>query len=201
MIRGKGEEAEFAGKSASFTWLRVEDAVKYHLQVAGDADFSSLIEERPDHAAITYTTGALDYGAYYFRISSVAADGYQAGWRTLPFRLVPPPPTPSLEKPTMSGKEVLLTWRDLGEGITYHFQMAKDPEFNEIIIDRRLDKPVITLQRPQVKGVYYVRTSSIDRKMREGGFSVPQTFEIRGRAYLAAVSGAIVVLGALLLIP
>lgn len=201
MIQGQGNEAEFIGKSAPFTWLKVKDAVGYHLQVARDAAFTSVIEEKPDYTGITYKTGALDYGAYYFRISSIAADGYQAGWRTLPFRLVPPPPTPSLEKPRMSGKEVLLTWRDLGEGITYHFQMAKDPKFNEVLVDRKLDKPLITLQKPKDKGVYYVRTSSIDRKMREGEFSPSQTFEVRGRAYLAAVGGAIVVLGALLLIP
>ncbi len=201
MIQGQGDEAEFIGKSVPFTWLKVRDAEKYHLQVARDAAFASVIEEKPDYTGLTYTTGALDYGGYYFRISSITADGYQAGWRTLPFRLVPPPPTPSLEKPKMSGQEILLTWRDLGEGITYHFQMAKDPEFNEIIVDRKLDKPVITLQKPKDKGVYYVRTSSIDRKMREGEFSPSQTFEIRGRAYLAAVGGAIVVLGALLLIP
>ncbi len=201
MIQSQGDEAEYIGKSAPFTWLKVEDAVKYHLQVANDAGFTSVVEEKPDYTAITYKTPTLDYGAYYFRISSVAADGYQAGWRTFPFRLVPPPATPSLEKPKMSRKEILLTWRDLGEGITYHFQMAKDPEFKEIIVDRKLDKPVITLQKPKDKGVYYVRTSSIDRKNREGEFSPSQTFQVRGRAYLAAIGGAVVVLGALLLIP
>jgi hypothetical protein len=201
MIQGQGDEAEFIGRSAPFRWLNVKDAVKYHLQVAGDAAFTAVIEEKSDHTAITYKTGTLDYGAYYFRISSIAADGYQAGWRTLPFRLVPPPPTPSMEKPKMGRNEIVLTWRDLGIGITYHFQMAKDPEFNEVIVDKRLDRPEITLQKPKDKGVYYVRTSSIDRKMREGEFSPSQTFEIRGRAYLAAIGGAIVVIGALFLIP
>lgn len=179
MIQLKGDEAEFIGKTAQFTWLKVKDAVMYHIQVAQDNGFAVLKEEKTNHKGESYKTGTLDYGTYYFRISSIAQDGYEAGWsETLPFRLVPPPPAPPLDKPTASEKEILFKWRNLGEGITYHFEMAKDAEFKEILVNKKLDKPEITVEKPKDPGVYYVHTSSIDRKDREGEFSPPQSFEI-----------------------
>jgi hypothetical protein len=57
--------------------------------------------------------------------------------------------------------------------------MAGDAEFKVLLADEILDKPMITLQRPEHAGTYYVRTSSIDAKGYEGSFSKPQSFEIK----------------------
>ena len=201
LIQTKGNEAEFMSRTGRFTWLKVEDAVMYHLQVAQDSQFSLLKEERLDHKGESYETGVLDYGTYYFRISSIAADGYEAGWsETIPFRLIPPPPAPPLEKPTVGEKEIALQWRSLGGDITYHFQMAKDAEFRGILVDEKLDKPEVTLQKPKDSGTYYVRTSSIDGKGREGDFSAPQSFEVKKRFPYRVLGGIAAAIGLILLI-
>lgn len=200
-IQTKGDEAEFMGRTGRFTWLKVEDAVMYHLQVAQDSEFTVMKEERPDQKGESYETGVLDYGTYYFRISSVAADGYVAGWsETVPFRLIPPPPAPPLGKPTVGKTEVALQWRSLGEGITYHFQMAKDGEFKEILLDKKLDKPEVTLQKPKEPGAYYVRTSSIDEKGCEGDFSASQSFEVKKRFPYGVAGGIAAAIGLILLL-
>ena len=201
LIQMQGNEAEFISKTAQFTWLRVKDAAMYHVQVAQDSGFTVIKEEKLDYKGESYETGALGYGAYYFRISSIAADGYEAGWsETLPFRLIPPPPAPPLDKPTVSKKEVFLKWRNLGEGITYHFQMAKDAEFKETLVDKKLDKPEVTLQKPKKPGVYYVHTSSIDRKNREGEFSAPQSFEVEKEFPYGVLGGIAAAIGLILLL-
>jgi hypothetical protein len=201
LIQVKGDEAEFIGKTAPFTWLKVKDAAMYHVQVARDRGFVSMLEEVKDHKDESFTTRSLDYGIYYFRISSIAADGYEAGWsQTLPFRLIPPPPAPPLDKPTVGDKEISLKWRNLGEGIAYHFQMAKNPEFKEILVDKRLDKSEITVEKPKEPGIYHVRTSTIDKKDREGEFSPPQSFEVeRGFPY-GVLGGVAAAVGLILLI-
>ena len=126
LIQLKGDDAEFIGNTGRFTWLKVKDAVMYHIQVAEDSGFTRMKEEKKDFQGEAYTTPSLEYGTYYFRISSIAADGYEAGWsETLPFRLVVPPPAPALDKPAVNGKEIFLRWRNLGDGVTYHFQMQK----------------------------------------------------------------------------
>ncbi|MCX5816496.1 MAG: FecR domain-containing protein [Proteobacteria bacterium] len=199
-IQIKEDDAEFIGKSAEFKWLKVKDAAKYHVQIAEDKDYTRIKEEQKDYRTEAYKTGILDYNTYYFRVSSIAEDGYEGGWsNTVTFRLIPPPPAPQLEKPEVDKKSISLKWRNLGEETTYHFQMSDDEIFKTTLIDEKLQKPEITLQRPKDPGTYYVRTSSIDKKGREGDFSAPQSFEIeRGFPYMQF--GIIGALGILLLL-
>jgi hypothetical protein len=104
-------------------------------------------------------------------------DDYEgAASDVMSFTIIPPPP--SVENPKVDEKGIRIRGRNLGEGITYHFQMSPDSEFKNILIDEKPDTPLITLQKPENTGIYFVRTSSIDAKGREGDFSLPQSFEI-----------------------
>jgi hypothetical protein len=197
LMQLKGDEAEFIGKNPEFKWLKVKDAAAYHIQVALDSSFSVIKEEKTRYEGESFKTGTLDYGVYYFRISSIAADGYEAGWAETPFRLIPPPPAPPLDKPAVSDKEIFLKWRSVGEGITYHFQMAKDVDFKEILVDKKVDKPEVTLEKPKEPGAYHVRTSSIDKKNREGEFSPSQSFEVE-RGFPYGALGGIGIIGLIL---
>ena len=172
--------AEYREKSLACNWLAVKDAAAYHMQIAGDHAFSQIVEERPALARTTYETRELDYGNYYFRIRSVAEDGYEGAWSdTITFAVVPPPPSPPIEPPEVDKKEMHIRWQDLGEGMSYHFQMAKDQDFTAVLIDRRLEKPEIVIQKPEEPGKYYIRVSAIDSKGYEGSFAKPQSFTIK----------------------
>ena len=98
---------------------------------------------------------------------------------TLSFNIIPPPPSPPVEKPEIGDKELRVRWRHLGDGITYHVQMAKDQAFKEVLIDEKLTKPEITFAKPSDAGTYYIRTSAIDTHGYEGDFSEPQSFEVQ----------------------
>ncbi|MCX5813313.1 MAG: FecR domain-containing protein [Proteobacteria bacterium] len=200
LIQSKGDEVEFIGKSAEFIWLKVKDASKYHLQVASDRNFVSILEEKRDYTKESYKTGTLEYNNYYFRISSIGDDGYEAGWSdTLPFRLIPPPPFPQLDKPKVDEKEIYLKWRNLGKGITYHFQIANDADFKGILLDKKIDKSEIAFEKPADPGIYHVRTSSIDTKGREGDFSPSQSFEVE-RKFPYGILGFFTAVGIALLL-
>ena len=170
--------AESREKSVEFKWLRVKDAVRYHLQIAEDKEFSKLVMDKADITDTAYTETLPGYKTYYYRVSSIADDGYEgASSDATSFSVVPPPP--SLDKPKVDEKEIHISWRDMGDGITYHFQMAPDTEFRNIIVDEKIERPTITIQRPAKSGTYLVRTSSIDTKGHESDFSTPQSFEIK----------------------
>jgi hypothetical protein len=172
--------AEYREKSLQCNWLAVKDAVAYHMQISGDHAFSQIVEERAALARTAYETRELDYGNYYFRIRSVAEDGYEGAWSdTITFAVVPPPPSPPIEPPEVDKKEMHIRWQDLGEGMSYHFQMAKDQDFIAVMIDRRLEKPEIVIQKPEEPGKYYIRVSAIDSKGYEGSFAKPQSFIIK----------------------
>lgn len=177
-IQSPVDRSEHQQKSVSFEWLKVRDAVRYHLQIAEDSEFSSIILDKNDIGDTTHVAALLQYRSYYFRVSSVADDGYEGAWSDiLSFSIVPPPP--AMEKPELDRNEIHIRWGDLGQGVTYHFQMALDTVFRDIVIDEISEKPMITLQRPEKTGTYFVRTSSIDTKGRESDFSSAQSFDIK----------------------
>jgi hypothetical protein len=180
-IQSPSDGADLREKTAQFEWLNVAKAERYHLQVAEDRQFNHIITDQADINDNSFQTKNLDFKTYYFRISSIAADGYQGIWSDiLGFNIIPPPPAPPVEAPELEEKTIRIRWRDLGEGITYHFQMAKDEAFSEILVNEKLTKPEITLEKPADAGKYYVRTSAVDTEGYEGAFSEPQIFEVKG---------------------
>jgi hypothetical protein len=199
-VRSPGEGDEIRNRSVEFGWLKVRDAARYHFQLAEDEEFSFIKEERDDVRDETYNAGGLDYKTYFFRVSSIAEDGYEGAWSdAVRFTLVPPPPSPPLEKPEIGKDMVRLKWKDLGDGVTYHFQMARDEEFREILFEERLAKAEVTLQRPKEGGTYYVRTSAINKGGYEGDFSPPQGFEIK-RTFPYTLLGVVVTMGLIFLL-
>jgi hypothetical protein len=174
--------SEQTESTISFTWLTVPDAALYYLQVAADERFEQIVAEAKDIRETQYRTAALDRGRYFFRIASVAGDGYQGEWSdTVSVSIVPPPPVPVVAPPQSDRNEIRMSWQSFGEGMTYRFQMAREREFSAPLIDRTLERPEISIPKPAEPGIYFVRTSAIDTKGHEGTFSKPQSFEIKKR--------------------
>ena len=125
-IQSPSDGADFSHKTARFDWLKVTQAVRYHLQVAEDRDFQLIVAEDKKITGVSHEIENLDFNTYYFRIRSIAEDGYEGIWSdVLSFNIIPPPPSPPVEKPEIDDKELRVRWRNLGDGITYRFQMAK----------------------------------------------------------------------------
>ena len=80
-----------------------------------------------------------------------------------------------------AGETRHLQWKNMGEGITYQFQMAGDVDFKQILIDRKCERPEITFPGPDSSGIYYVRIRPIDRDGREYDFLPVQTYEMSPR--------------------
>jgi hypothetical protein len=72
-----------------------------------------------------------------------------------------------------------MRWQDLGEGMKYHFQMARDRAFQELVHDATVEKPEITVDKPRKSGTYHVRVSGIAPDGYEGRFSAPQSFKVK----------------------
>jgi hypothetical protein len=180
MTQSPREGARIKGKTAAFKWLSVGDAARYHVQISENRDFSRPVIDRTDLKDPAFQADTLEYKPLFFRIRSIAADEYQGAWSDpLPFTLVPLPPTPAVDQPDLSGEDIHLRTRSVGEGFIYHFQIARDDAFKGILIDRKTDKAEITIKKPAESGVYFVRTAAIDRDGDTGAFSAPQTFEIK----------------------
>lgn len=179
-IREPADGIQHKGNSVSFRWLKVPQAARYTLEVARNREFGERIGERVTVGETSYDGRFSDFGTYYFRICSQAADGFEGIWSdAMMFTLVPPPPAPLLDKPAVDEKELRIRWKDQGEKMTYRCQIAREERFANPIVEQKVTRPEIVLPRPAEPGLYYVRTSTIDGDGYEGGFSAPQSFEIK----------------------
>jgi hypothetical protein len=179
-IQDPADGAQFKGKAISFQWMKVRDASRYQLQISPDREFREPPVETVDAEAVSHERTFDAFGSYHFRIRSLAKDGYEGIWSdAISFTLIPPPPSPVMEKPAVADKELRIRWGDQGAKMSYRCQIARDEGFQNLLIERKLDRPEIALPRPEEPGIYYVRTSTIDPTGYEGGFSLPQSFEIQ----------------------
>lgn len=171
--------AEYKTVTMEFAWLQVEDAAKYQMEIAQDPDFLKVVDEREFTRKTGYKTKSLLPGTYYFRIRSVAADNHVGIWSdVIRFSLLEPPPAPPADPPRKGRKEISIRWKDLGEGYTYHFQMAQDRDFQEVLMDTRVERSQHTFPKPRKPGAYFVRVSAVGADGFEGHFSSPQSFQV-----------------------
>jgi hypothetical protein len=82
------------------------------------------------------------------------------------------------EETSNIAEKVHLRWKNLGEGIIYQFQMARDREFQQIIIDQKCERPEIAFRQPDASGIYYVRTRPLYPNGQTGKFSALQIYEL-----------------------
>lgn len=169
--------------AVELVWLKVGDAVKYHLQLASDKEFAMPVIEEPAVASSRFRTGDLPPGTYYFRARSIAEDGYVGKWSVIQeFTILPPPPAPSTEKPEVKGAELNLRWAPLSQAASYHVQISPDEGFaGDMLVDEKVDKSAISIPSPKNPGTYFVRVRGIEKEGRAGDFSKPQSFTIEKR--------------------
>lgn len=172
--------ARIHGSAVTFQWTRVADARSYQLQVAGDAAFHHLIVDRDHIRTLTYQLDRLTPRTYYFRIRSIARDGYRGEWgRVLRFAMLPLPARPTGGDTKIGKKNVMIQWPAMGTGFRYHVQISKDRAFGALLLDKKTQKTAFSFTRPKDAGTYYIRISSIDPAGVEGRFSKPQSFEVK----------------------
>jgi len=67
-----------------FSWSAVGGAVRYHLEIAADAEFSQLMDETwvsgTDAELLSLSVDSLEPGTYFWRVAAVDADGYESTW-------------------------------------------------------------------------------------------------------------------------
>lgn len=155
----------FDGKSVfsdvlEVKWLGVENAVTYHLQLARDEEFTEIVDDRIQEKSV-YTTKSLVPGKYFFRVRSIAEDGFTSLY-SLPdsWKVEAQPLLGTLEGSTDDG--INLRWATMGEGISYNVQIAADTKFSRLVVDEEgvMDSS-LSLSVTLEPGQYYVRIRGV----------------------------------------
>ncbi|BHH82714.1 hypothetical protein LA52FAK_10030 [Desulforhopalus sp. 52FAK] len=147
-------------KSVEINWLQAEDDDTYHLQLARDEEFSSLIVD--EHQKETrYTITELEPGTYFFRVQSVAGDGFTSlyslvdSWKVQQQASLGP-----LEGSNEDG--VNLHWATMGDDIVYDLELSKNKDFTQLVVSAQaLVAPEFSYTKYLDPANYYVRVRGV----------------------------------------
>ena len=158
-----------------FKWAENTEAATYHLQIANDASFQSLVYENNVVKGGQVSVAKLALGEYFWRVASLRKDGDRGPYGDISsFALLSPPAVP--EPPMIDASGIQFRWA--GEpGQTFEFQMANNLKFEKPILVQTLAGPEIMLPYPN-HGTYYMRFRAIDPDGFVGPFIAPQRFQV-----------------------
>ena len=161
--------------AVEFKWADNPEAAVYHLQIARDAGFKSVVHENKAAKGTTATVAKLPLGDYFWRVASLRKDGDRGPYGDVAsFVLMAPPAQP--EPPTVGDDAMQFRWA--GEpGQKFDFQMADNAQFTKPLLTRTLDKPELDIPRPG-PGTYYMRFRATDPDGFVGPFSSSQRFSM-----------------------
>ncbi len=182
--------------SVKFSWAEVKDVKTYLFELASDAEFTDMLEQRSladTDTSVEFT----DAGEYFFRLSSVTAEGRKGPpGKAAKIPILPVPAAPQAKPPAVEGDHLRLALQEVDGVARYHLQLASDADFQDLIVDEKTTEPWVQVPRPP-SGYYYFRVQSIDAEGYVGSFSTPQRFEVEPESYLPLV---LFVLGSVLLL-
>lgn len=168
--KGKIRAAEVA-----FRWSENAEAASYHLQVAKDAAFRSLVHDDKAVKGLQAIVSRLPVGEYFWRVASQRKDGDHGPFGDVAaFTLMALPAVP--EAPTIGETGVNFRWA--GEpGQTFEFQMAGNAKFEKPMVTQTLRSPQANLPLP-FPGAYFMRYRAIDADGFVGRYSPSQRFVV-----------------------
>ena len=177
-----------------FEWAEPQNATAYHFQLAGDERFTALLLDLPKYAGSSLTPDrTLEPGRYFWRVATQDAAG-----RVGPFsdpQLFRLQATPKLQAPEVTANAMTFRWSAGLPGQQYQFQLAKDLQFETVIVDRRVSEQQLTISRPE-SGFLYLRMRTIDADGYVGPYSPTQRIDVPPENYwpFAIILGLILAL-------
>jgi hypothetical protein len=182
------------GTSVEFSWTGVAAAQRYRLQVAPDARFETLLVDRADLGSPKLDL-PLAPGRYHWRLASIAAGddlGPFSDAASFELREIPPPPP--LEPPKADGDTLVFRWRARSGDDAYDVQVAHDPAFAKLLLERRENLPELLLTPKPGWGTYYLRVRTIEADGFVGPWGAAQQFKVSPSLWWWAVPGAALLL-------
>ena len=163
--------------TVEFTWARNSAAPQVRLQLADDAGFTRLLQDRDGVAEPTLRVDLKTAGVYFWRLASVRADGDHGPFgETQKFELrpTPEPPTGGL---AADGRSLAFKWSGRPQD-RQEVQLARDAGFTQITAQATLASAEWLVATPSRSGRYYFRYRSVESDGFISAFSDPLEIDI-----------------------
>lgn len=188
-------DARFHGDGISLQWSTLAEAVRYRVQVARDAQFGDVVDDRQAEAAAMATLRDLVPGVYFWRVAGINAANESGDW-SASRRFVLRPATPLVSASQRDTKLLRLTWLTLA-GERYRLQVSRDAAFTRLFADTTLQSAGFEITRP-ASGTWFARLQLIDAQGVADPVGEAQRFDVPIRLWLKVLLGSTVLLPLLL---
>ncbi len=154
-----------------FSWSASGDNGTYRIQVARDADFSELVNDRKTGAAKYKQETPLEPDTYHWRVAGIDNNGKQGPYGPVQsFTYRQPLAAPLLQQPVVSHTQLLLAWQAVDDAESYQLQLATDPYFQDVRVNVNSQTLQVEVPRPPSQ-VYFLRVRAINPAAEPGPFS------------------------------
>jgi hypothetical protein len=161
------------GDGAEFRWTSSEEARAYRVQVAGSDDFANPAYDATIEA--TTASAPLPPGDYFWRMAAIRAEGDQGPFGQINrFTLKK---MPAFNAPAMDAREMTFEWSQPEPGQQFRFQLARNRDFDPLLLERKLTDAKIALPRP-VRGELFMRIAVIEADGAEAPFGAVQSVKL-----------------------
>jgi len=162
-----------------FTWQAIQGISTYSLQIATDADFSTIVFDNTVNGT-SYTANTLDADTrYYWRVKAIGSGGIMSEYTTHR-NLSTVVPSPKLSLPYSGSLDmetsVDLVWIANPKPAKYQVQVSAKSDFSTIVADKTVDvvtTPITGLTNNQT---YYWRVRAITTDKGNSSWSESYTF-------------------------
>jgi len=147
--------------NVDFAWAQNVEAPNARIQVALDAEFSRLAIDQDNVTNGRARAELAGPGTYYWRLASIRPDGDHGPFgdpQRFELRAMPTPPAGGLSS---DGKSLVFKWGGR-PGDRQRVELARDPQFNDIIAREELDGAEWQPTVPASAGRYYFRYRSVE---------------------------------------
>jgi hypothetical protein len=162
-----------------FAWAEPVEATGYRVRVAPATAPGRTLIDRDDVERAEFTPAeALPVGEYVWQIATRAPDGEIGPLSDpQPFSRLEALPVPEPEVAAATSDETVVRLPAATQGARYQVQLARDPAFTDVAVDRLLDEPELALKH-LYPDRYYLRARTIEADGFEGAYSAPQGIDV-----------------------
>ena len=153
--------AKQAVGSVEFAWAPNADAPRAQLQLASDAAFTRLVQDRDTLDADRLRAELPTPGSYYWRLASIKADGDHGPFGDVQRFELRPTPEPAAVEKSADGNALVFRWSGRAED-RQRVEFAADRELKQIVASAEVSGSEWTLPRPASGGRYYFRYRTVE---------------------------------------
>lgn len=132
--------ATIGSSSVSLVWFPSSGAAAYHIQLATDASFTTLVREDSTLTDTTLAIESLEQGTtYYWRLRAGNTVGWGAYSETRSFDVGAAPAAPALITPINgelnTSSTLTFVWATSPQVNAYHLQLSTEEDFSALVLD------------------------------------------------------------------